>query len=121
MSSVHIIFVCLIPFTDTMNSTKWPAPNVWVFIAQLVEHCSANAEAMGSNPVEAPKAFFQFKCSYLNRNHNWDDHTFISLDNTLQKIYDRCPRALRREGEINSGPKKNNLHLAFMKVLLLLR
>ena len=29
-----------------------PAPNIWVFIAQLVEHCSANAEAMGSNPVE---------------------------------------------------------------------
>ena len=28
---------------------------VWVFIAQLVEHCSANAEATGSNPVEAPK------------------------------------------------------------------
>ena len=25
----------------------------WVLIAQLVEHCSANAEAMGSNPVEA--------------------------------------------------------------------
>ena len=34
------------------------APNVWVFIAQLVEHCSANADAMGSNPVEAPKTFF---------------------------------------------------------------
>ena len=32
--------------------------SVWVFIAQLVEHCSANAEAMGSNPVEAPKTFF---------------------------------------------------------------
>ena len=31
--------------------------DVWVFIAQLVEHCSANAEAMGSNPVEAPKTF----------------------------------------------------------------
>ena len=38
-----------------MNSTNWPAPNV--FIAQLVEHCSANAEAMGSNPVEVPKFF----------------------------------------------------------------
>ena len=34
------------------------APNLWVFIAQLVEHCRANAEAMGSNPVEAPKTFF---------------------------------------------------------------
>ena len=35
-----------------------PAPNLWVFIAQLVEHCSANAEATGSNPVEAPKTFY---------------------------------------------------------------
>ena len=26
--------------------------------SQLVEHCSANAEALGSNPVEAPKTFF---------------------------------------------------------------
>ena len=34
-------------------------PNIWVFIAQLVEHCSANAEAMGSNPVEAPHFFFR--------------------------------------------------------------
>ena len=41
-----------------MNSINWPAPNIWVFIAQLVEHCSANAEAMGSNPVEALKFFF---------------------------------------------------------------
>ena len=27
-------------------------------MAQLVEHCSANAEATGSNHVEAPKTFF---------------------------------------------------------------
>ena len=59
MSAVHIIFICFIPFTGTMNSINWPTPNVCVFIAQLVEHCgSANAEAMGSNPVEAPKTFF---------------------------------------------------------------
>ena len=41
-----------------MNSINWPAHSEWVFIAQLVEHCSANAEATGSNPVEAPKTFF---------------------------------------------------------------
>ena len=51
-SLVHIHF--------KMNSINWPAPNIWVFIAQLVEHCSANAEAMGSNPVEALKSFFFF-------------------------------------------------------------
>ena len=44
-----------------MNSINWPALNIRVFIAQLVERCSANAEAMGSNPVEAPKFFFGLK------------------------------------------------------------
>ena len=38
-------------------SIKIPS-SVWVFIAQLGEHYSANAEATGSNPVEAPKVFF---------------------------------------------------------------
>ena len=41
-----------------MNSINWPASSVWVFIAQLGEHCNANAEATGSNPVEAPEIFF---------------------------------------------------------------
>ena len=45
-------------FDGLMNSINWPASSVWVFIAQLGEHCSANAEATGSNPVEAPKIFF---------------------------------------------------------------
>ena len=44
-----------------MKSINWPAPNIWVFIAQLVEHCSANAEAMGSNPVKAQKFVFGLK------------------------------------------------------------
>ena len=43
-----------------MNSIFWPAPNVWVFIAQLVEHYSTNTEATDSNPVEALKIFFLF-------------------------------------------------------------
>ena len=44
---------------DIFISSVFPrsAPNIWVFIAQLVEHCSANAQAMGSNPVEALKIF----------------------------------------------------------------
>ena len=36
--SFHISFHSWIK----MNSTNWPAPNLWVFIAQLVDHCSAN-------------------------------------------------------------------------------
>ena len=55
-SSHHLYFIFL--SRVKMNSINWPAPNIWVFIAQLVEHCSANAEAMGSNPVEALKFFF---------------------------------------------------------------
>ena len=47
----------------------------WVFIAQLGEHCSANAEATGSNPVEAPKNFFSgyfrncLNCDLLRWSH----------------------------------------------------
>ena len=54
-TSLHSV---LHSFHGLMNSTNWPASSVWVFIAQLGEHCSANAEATGSNPVEAPKIFF---------------------------------------------------------------
>ena len=44
-------------FHGLVNSLNWPDLSVWVFVAQLVEYCSANAEATGSNPVEAPKIF----------------------------------------------------------------
>ena len=55
LRSHHLYFIFL--SRVKINSINWPAPNIWVFIAQLVEHCSANAEAMGSNPVEALKFF----------------------------------------------------------------
>ena len=54
-TSFHSVFH---PFHGLMNSTNWPASSIWVFIAQLGEHCSVNAEAKGSNPVEAPKNLF---------------------------------------------------------------
>ena len=41
-------------FHRLVNSINWPASSVWVFIAQLVELCSANTEATNLNPVEAP-------------------------------------------------------------------
>ena len=47
-----------------MNSTNWPAPNVWIFIAQLVEHCSPKTEAMGLNPLEV-EIFFQVNLQLL--------------------------------------------------------
>ena len=63
-----------------MNSINWHAPNICVFIAQLVEHCNANAEAMGSNPVEALKNFFRAKIrNCLNCDYNCDGQIFISF------------------------------------------
>ena len=40
-----------------MSSTNWPAPNVWVFIAQSLEHCSSNVEATGLDPLEVLQSF----------------------------------------------------------------
>ena len=40
-----------------------PALDLWVLIAQFLEHCHANTEAMGSNFLEAPLLppyFFSF-------------------------------------------------------------
>ena len=57
--SSHHFILCFTPsFHGLMNSINWSASSVWVFIAQLGEHCSANAEATDSNPVEAPKNVF---------------------------------------------------------------
>ena len=59
---------------------NWPASSVWVFIAQLGEHCSANAETTGSNPVEAPKNFFSgyfrncLNCDSLQWSHTHFSH-----------------------------------------------
>ena len=49
---------------------------------ELVEHCSANAEAMGWNPAEVLKSFFG-----LNGNYNCDDHISISYVSLLYDYY----------------------------------
>ena len=58
--SPHYLYSIFLSQVKT-NSINWPAPTIWVFIAQLVEHCSANAEAMGLNPNEALKFFSGLK------------------------------------------------------------
>ena len=35
-----------------INLINWSPLNILVFMAQLVEHCSAKAEAMGLNPLK---------------------------------------------------------------------
>ena len=54
--SLSTFYVSLLSWVK-MNSTNRPTPNVWVFIAQLVENCSTNTEAMGSKPIEVPQFF----------------------------------------------------------------
>ena len=56
--AVHIISFCVSFLSRVDELNKLAPPSIWVFIAQLVEHCSVNAEATGSNPVEALKNFF---------------------------------------------------------------
>ena len=68
-------------FHGLMNSINWPASSVWVFTSQLGEHCSTNAEATGSNPVEAPKIFFLgYFCNCLNCDLlRWSHTHFICI------------------------------------------
>ena len=46
---------------------------------ELVEHCSANAEVKGSNPVETPKNFFRATSQLFKLRFNCDGHIFISF------------------------------------------
>lgn len=48
-----------------MWSTNWPAPSVLVFAALLAEHCSANAEDLGLNPIEVSKIVLRLICKIL--------------------------------------------------------
>ena len=82
-SSHHLYFIFL--SRVKINSINWPAPNIWVFIAQLVEHCSANAEAMGSNPVEALKFFsgLNFQLLKLRLQLRWSNLYFINKKNVI--------------------------------------
>ena len=70
-----------------MNSINWSVPNIWVFLAKLLEHCSANTKALVSNPVEALKIFFELKfCNCLHCDYNCDDHISISLEKTARCV-----------------------------------
>ena len=61
---------CLLNIHANFHCLNWSAANIWIFITQLVEHCSANAGAIGSNPVEGLQCFFglelQLRWSHLN-------------------------------------------------------
>ena len=93
MSHLHFIRISAVHITSSVpfyisflsgvkNAINWPAlhVHVLVFMAQLVECCSVNAEAMSLNPVEAPKILFLGLCrNCLNCKYNRDGHIFISF------------------------------------------
>ena len=84
-----------------MNSVNWPALSAWVLFVQLVQHCSVNAEAMGSNPVEGPKKFFQATSQLLKLRFNRDDHIIISFRIPAVHIISFCVSFLSRVDELN--------------------
>ena len=65
------------------KSINWPAPIDWIFIDL---HCSAKAEATGSNRVEAPKNFLSATLQLLKLRFNCNGHIFISSDNYMSPL-----------------------------------
>ena len=79
-----------------MHSPNWPASTVWVFIAQLVEHYSANAEATGSNPVEVPQKKYIIPKNYQVVSGNRKDIFFPDFSCTHEHMCEYGRYALRR-------------------------
>ena len=108
-TSFHSVFHS---FHGLMNSINWPAPSIWVFIAQLGEHCSANAEATGSNPVEAPKSFFSgyFRNCLNCYSLRWSHTQFICIP--AVHIISFSVSFLSRVDELNklASPQYMGLH-----------
>ena len=46
--SFYVSFLSLVK----INLINWSPTNILVFMAQLIEHCSAKAEAIGLNPLK---------------------------------------------------------------------
>ena len=70
-----------VPDHDPVIGQFSRSSSIWVFIAQLGEHCSANAEATDSNPVEAPKNFFSgyFRNCLICNSLRWSHTHFICI------------------------------------------
>ena len=58
-------------------------------IAQMVQHCSANAEAMSSNPVEVPFFYYYyfFICNCLNCNYHCDPTIIYSFEICISAVH----------------------------------
>ena len=73
----HSMFNSFPLITGKMDSTNCSVPNVWMFIAQLIGHCFANAETRGlflESPGKLLSAFNNFsniKTNYQLTKQNW--------------------------------------------------
>lgn len=65
-----------------IRTIEWPAPNVWFFTAQLVEH--SISEAMALNPVEAPEISFSGSIrNSSNCDFNCDGRIFSTISEAM--------------------------------------
>ena len=85
--AVHVISFCVLSLSRVDELNKL-ALSVWAFIAQLVEHCSANAETTGSNPVEAPKNFFRATSQFLKLWFNCDGPWYSLLKTSKTQTFE---------------------------------
>ena len=82
---------------------------------RLVEHCSANAEATGTKPVEAPKSFFS---GFFAIAVHCDGHTLISFRDSVEcfvySIFKIISTVLifRKHGLLLLG-NKNQIHRVY--------
>ena len=76
-TGVATITICIAQVTMKLVHYALLVNKLWFGLACL-ENC-ANAEAMGSNPVETPKTFSRATSQLLKLRFNCDGHIFISL------------------------------------------
>ena len=82
--AVHIIFIVSFHSQVKMNSTNWPAPNVWVLTAQLVEHVLQRLQRRHGfeSRWSSRKVFFVLICNCFNYCNN---HIFIGRSHIHSK------------------------------------
>ena len=76
-TSLHVSFLSRLK----INSINWSALNIWVFIAQLVEHCRASRGHVfesGWSPEKFLGLKFAIAWIASDRKYNRDDHSSIS-------------------------------------------
>ena len=85
-----------------------PAPNLWVLIAQFLEHCHANREAMGSNFLEPPTSppFFHFNLQSLLRLLLQLQQLYLQIKPIdKRQVWERCLVKLKR---VASEPRRES-------------